>query len=296
MKYVIETKELKKIYSNFTLDETDLKIPCGFCTALIGTNGSGKTTLLDILAGVLPKSSGEIIYFENNNDTEKIKEKTGYCPSQSFYPLTWSAKDICKSCNIAFDNFDKKRFYQICEKLKIKTDTKTFSKPLSKLSDGNKMKLYLASVLARDTDILILDEPTANLDPLIRDIINDLFRQYLDNGNGDKSIIFSTHNISDAENITDYAVFIDDGKIIEKGFTEDLKEKYIIVHGDTLNSKYVQKSLLTCSQNKTSYSGLALAQKRSLFENTGALCETPTLSQLSIEILKTSSLKKEVNL
>ena len=84
------------------------------------------------------------------------------------------------------------------------------------------MKLMLANVLARDTNLLLLDEPASPLDPLMRDKLCDLIRQYLEAGNGENTVFFSTHNISDMENVTDYAIIMSHGKIIEEGFVEDL--------------------------------------------------------------------------
>lgn len=95
-----------------------------------------------------------------------------------------------------------------------------------KLSDGNKMRLYLAAILARNTKFLILDEPASALDPLMRDMLCDMFREYLAEDE-ERSILFSTHNIADMEYATDYAVFMANGKIVEKGFVEELKENML---------------------------------------------------------------------
>ena len=91
------------------------------------------------------------------------------------------------------------------------------TKSVKKLSDGNRMKLMLAAVLSRDTELLIMDEPASPLDPLMREQLCDRMRDYLEEGDGERSIFFSTHNIADMENAADYAVFMDAGKIIEQG-------------------------------------------------------------------------------
>ena len=111
-------------------------------------------------------------------------------------------------------------------------------KPNSSFSDGMKVKLMLAGVLSRDTDMLILDEPASPLDPLMRDKLCQLISEYINNGNGEKSVFFSTHNISDMENVTDYAIIMENGQIVEQGFVEDLKEKYIVIKGDA--SRYTE--------------------------------------------------------
>lgn len=86
------------------------------------------------------------------------------------------------------------------------------------------MKLMLAGVMARKTDLLLLDEPASPLDPLMRDKLCQMIGEYIHEGNGKRSVFFSTHNISDMENITDYAIIMENGQIVEQGFVEDLKE------------------------------------------------------------------------
>lgn len=287
MKSAISMKAITKKFKSFTLGELDLEIPKGFATALIGANGAGKTTLLDIICGITGRTSGEITYFNGDTvPTPEVKERTGYCSAQALYPLDWSAKEIAISCEAAFSNFSRERFAKLCEEMDIESEIKGKKKTLVKMSDGNKMRVYLASVFARDTDLLVLDEPGSNLDPLMRDRLCDRFRQYLDEGDGEKTILFSTHNISDMENAADYAVFMSKGKIVEQGFVEDLKEKYIIVRDDIATYESTKKYLLTKSKNATVYSGLALAENRSAVEEIGAAAEIPNLQQLSIEILK----------
>lgn len=287
MDSILTAKRLTKNFKNFRLGELDFEIPKGFSTALIGANGAGKTTLLDILCGIIGNDDGEVTYFgAYNSAIPEVKEKIGYCAAQSFFPLDWTTKDIAISCEAGFSSFNREKFAKLCNEMNIESELKGKKMPIMKMSDGNKMRVYLASVFARDTSLLVLDEPGSNLDPLMRDRLCDRFREYIDEGDGEKSIIFSTHNISDMENAADYVIFMSDGKIVEKGFVEDLKEKYIIVRDDIATYETVKKYLLTKSKNASVYSGLSLAENRNAVEEIGAAAETPTLQQLSIEILK----------
>lgn len=288
MKNAIEAKSLTKRYRNFTLGALDFAVPEGFSTALIGANGAGKTTLLDLLCGITGISGGSVTYFGEETEVENVKEKIGYCAAQAMYPFSWSVRDIALSCEAGFSGFSRDKFAAICEEMGIGSELSGKKKPMYKLSDGNKMRAALASVFARDTKLLVLDEPGSNLDPLMRDRLCDRFRSYLDEGDGAKSILFSTHNISDMENAADYVIFMSGGQIIEQGFTEDLKEKYIIVRDDVATYERVKAHLLTRSKNSMTYSGLALASERSEIEAFGAAAEIPNLQQLSIELLKLS--------
>lgn len=294
MKTAIKASNLTKRFKNFTMGGLDFEIPMGFSTALIGANGAGKTTLLDVLCGITSKSEGETVYF--NGDTEPtpaVKTDIGYCAAQNFYPAAWTVKDIAISCEAAFPNFSREKFALICEEMDVKSELEKKKTPLYKMSDGNKMRVYLASVFARETKLLVLDEPGSNLDPLMRDRLCDHFREYIDEGDGAKTILFSTHNISDMENAADYVIFMSGGKIVEKGFVEDLKEKYIIVRDDIATYETAKHYLLTKSKNPTVYSGLAYAENKTKIEEIGAAAEIPTLQQLSIEILKLYEEKRD---
>ena len=155
-----------------------------------------------------------------------------------------------------------------------------------KLSDGNKMRTYLAAVLARDTELLVLDEPASSLDPLARDLLCDLFREYLSERDGERSVLFSTHNIADMEFATDYAIFMSNGKVIEQGFVEDLKQKYILVHGDAENADKARPFMLSFTGGRTGFEGIALAGNTDMLAAFDTAIETPTLQQLSVGILR----------
>ncbi len=290
MENILTAKNLTKKYPKFTLGELNFEIPKGFSTALIGANGAGKTTLIDTLCGVLRKTSGEITYFGETTDIddENVREKIGYCAAQNFFPAGWTAKDIAASMSVAYRKFDRNKFNTLCTKLDVENEFVKKPKTMFKQSDGNRMRTALAAVFARDTDLLILDEPGSSLDPLMRDRLCDKLRSYLEEGQGEKSVIFSTHNIADMENAADYAIFMDSGKIIEKGFVEDLKEKYIIVRGEPTAYEGAKKLMLSHSLNNTTFEGLALSENKAQLEKSGAVCERPTLQQLSVGLLKSA--------
>lgn len=284
----VSIKGLTKKYSKFTLGELDINIPEGMATALIGANGAGKTTLIDILCGVTHKTAGDVVYFNEKNDIgdPALRERIGYCASTAFFPLTFTAKDIAVSMEIAYNSFDRKKFAELCEKFEVDSENTRKPRNMMKQSDGNRMRTCLASVFARDTDLLVLDEPGSSLDPLMRDRLCDRMREYLDDGDGKRSIIFSTHNIADMENAADYAVFMDRGKVIEQGFIEELKEKYVIARGDAENYDKAKSLLLSGNHNRTTFDGLALAENAEKLAEIGVESEIPTLQQLSIGLLK----------
>lgn len=207
------------------------------------------------------------------------------------FPANWKVRDIALSMSLAFDKFSKDRFYSLLGELGV-TDEKNSKKPLSSMSDGMKMRVFLASAFARETDLLVLDEPGSSLDPLMRDRLCDRFRDYIDSGNGERSIIFSTHNIADMENAADYVIFMDNGKVIEQGFTEDLKDKYIALSAEPESLDKISPLLLCSSHSSSTATGLALAENKLKLEALGAVTERPTLSQLSIDLMKIAEEKR----
>lgn len=293
MKNALSLKGITKEYKGFKLGSIDIEIPCGFATALIGANGAGKTTLIDIICGVNSKNSGEITYFEKYNDIDssELRNMIGYCSSANYFPLDWNLKKIAGVMETAFDNFDREHFAALCNQFRIGDPAEKKQKKLIKMSDGNRMRTYLAAVLARDTRLLVLDEPASTLDPLARDLLCDMFRVYLTEKDSERSIIFSTHNIADMEFVTDYAVFMADGKVTEQGFIEDLKDKYILVHGDASASRKASPYMLTCLANRTSFEGIALAKNAEKLAALDTAIEKPTLHQLSVGILRKAEQK-----
>ena len=287
MEKAVEINGLTKKYKDFTLDVSAV-IPKGFAAALIGANGAGKTTLIDILCGVSARTSGEAVYFgdKTDSDDDGLRNRIGYCSSANFFPLDWKLKTVAECMAIGFDNFDRARFTELCRRWNIGDPDEKKQKNMMKMSDGNRMRAALAAVFARDTDLLVLDEPASSLDPLARDSLCEMFREYLAERDGERSILFSTHNIADMEFATDYAVFMSQGCVIEQGFVEDLKEKYILVHGDAEDGNRAKPLMISYSANSTSYEGIALAENSANLGAVGAITERPTLQQLSVGILR----------
>ncbi|MDE6727276.1 MAG: ABC transporter ATP-binding protein [Oscillospiraceae bacterium] len=288
MENILTVNGLVKRYPKFIMGELDFEIPKGFATALIGANGAGKTTLIDVLCGVVRRTSGEVTYFgtENDADAENVRERIGYCASQGFFPAAWRPRDIAESMSIAYKRFDRDKFNRLCAEMEVDNEFTRKAKQMYKQSDGNRMRTALAAVFARETELLILDEPGSSLDPLMRDRLCDRLRDYLEEGGGEKSVLFSTHNIADMENAADYAIFMDKGRIVERGFVEDLKDKYVMVHGDPSDYSKIKDLMLSHSANRSTFEGFALSENARKLEECGAACERPTLQQLSIGLLK----------
>ena len=193
---------------------------------------------------------------------------------------------------LLFEKYDSTKFKRNCDDLAV-FGGRSFDggKKVSALSDGTKTKLMLAGVLARDTDLLIMDEPASPLDPLMRDKLCELIREYLNSGEG-KSVLFSTHNISDMEGVTDYAIIMERGRIVEQGFVEDLKEKYISVKGESRDAEAAKKVLYTMTASNYGFEGICLAEDLDKLAGLDIVTETASLFKISVAIMKKNSLIK----
>ncbi len=278
---IIELNKIKQVFNGWTyLDIPKLNIPKGFSIALIGENGAGKSTMLKIIAGILNEYSGKIHYFNGEKKSKTIRNNIGYTGTNNYFSDNWTINDIANVNKLSYDNFSVDTFKSLCEEFDI-TDTK---KKFASFSDGMKMKIALASIFARDCQLLLLDEPSSPLDPLMREKLCTKMQEYIAEGNGEKSIIFSTHNITDMEHIADYAIIMASGKIEEFASVEELKEKYVYVrgHGNTYSA---EKYLINFNDSQYGYEGLCLASNIDKFNSDDINVETPTLSQISVSII-----------
>lgn len=289
---VVEGKNLYKKLKNFELNIPELRIPEGYATALIGENGAGKTTLLNMMSGIRLDYKGEMTFFNRFSDKEReknpeVKNRIAYTGPGKYYLPQWTVSDIEEISSILFSNFDRNEFQRYCDELAIFPQGKDKHKKNSELSDGTRMKLMLAGAMARrDTDLLILDEPASPLDPLMRDKLCQMIGDYISDGAGKKSVFFSTHNISDMENITDYAVVMEHGEVVEAGFVEELKEKYILVKGDAEDIENASKILYTMSKSPYGFEGICLAENLDQLAGMNVTKETPSLYQISVAVMK----------
>lgn len=292
---VIEGNNIEKKYGKFMLNISSLNIPKGVSTALIGENGAGKSTLLNILAGLCLDYKGDIKYFDEKGsiEDERIKDKIGYTGPNNFFLPQWTIKQIKEMGVLLYDSFDVDKFDKICDEVRL--DAKV-NKKYKELSDGNRMKLILATALARENNLLILDEPASPLDPLMRDKLCEIILDYLNKGDGENTVFFSTHNISDMEKITDYAIIMSEGSIVEEGFVEDLKEKYVIVKGDNVEYQSIPDCLIGKTINHYGFEGLVKVDDLDKLAGYNVEIETPTLSQITVSIMKKYSKMAKSNM
>ena len=224
MKNAVEIKNLTKKYHGFLLDHVSFTVPSGYICGFIGQNGAGKTTLLKLLLGIARKDDGEIEILGKSADDYLTKEKLGVLFEEPFFRDDWTAMDIEKTLRRFYPSWDSKAYHDYLQRFSL-----DWKQKFKKMSRGMKMKLGLAASLSHDADLLLYDEPTVGLDPVARDEVLDIMRDYM--AREGKTIFFSTHITSDLEKIADYIVYLDKGRIVFSGMKDELVESYSLLRG-----------------------------------------------------------------
>lgn len=216
MKYAIEVNNLNKTYDGFTLKDASFKLETGTIMGIVGENGAGKSTIIKGILNLINIDSGEIKIFGKDfkeNEME-IKKDIAVVFDESYFHDNLKIKDIDKIMKNIYPSWNKNEFQKYINKFKLSND-----KRVKDFSRGMKMKLSIAVALSHGAKLLILDEATSGLDPVVRDEILDIFLNYIQNE--DCSILIASHITSDLEKIADYITFVNDGQII---FSENKDE------------------------------------------------------------------------
>ena len=221
MKKAFQLTELTKIFPEFKLGPINLDLEPGRVLGYIGPNGSGKTTTMHCLVGLVKADSGKAEIFGRVNDPNKVDWKfdIGYVGDKHVFYENWSGAK-----NLKFTS----QFYPSWSDNMAENLIKRFELPIEKkakdLSTGNRVKLSLVQVLSRFPKLLILDEPTAGLDPVVRTELLDVLFEVLEDG--ERAIFYSTHILTDISRLADELAFIDNGQLKLKSQKEDLTENW----------------------------------------------------------------------
>ncbi|MEG3039431.1 MAG: ABC transporter ATP-binding protein [Erysipelotrichaceae bacterium] len=248
MEDILKVENLEKVYKDFSLKKISFNLPKGCIMGFIGENGSGKTTTIKAILGII-KSSGSISLFgkDAKKDELQIKEDIGVVFDECCFHESFRPKDIDLMLKNIYKQWDSNYFYRLCEEFSL-----PFDKKIKDLSKGMKMKCSIAAALAHHPKLLIMDEATSGLDPIIRDEILDLFLDFIQDEN--HSILFSSHITSDVEKIADYVTFIEKGEIVFSQAKDELLENAgILKIGETAFKEMDQKDIVNYRKHAFGY-------------------------------------------
>ena len=220
----IEIKNLTKKYDGFTLDNISFTVPKGSIMGFIGQNGAGKTTTINSLLNIIKWDSGEIKLMgqEMPQNEYKVKEKIAAIFDVLPFNDDLSAKQLTKIMKGIWKEWDDECFQKYLERFQL-----PYKKKFGQFSKGMKMKLQIAAGLSHNAKLLIMDEATTGLDPVVRNDILDIFLEYLQDE--DNSILMSSHITSDLEKVADMVTFIDKGRILLSGIKDEILDNHGVV-------------------------------------------------------------------
>ncbi len=248
----IEITKLNKTYGDFHLKDLTLTLPSGCIMGLIGENGAGKSTTIKLILDIVHRDSGSIHVLDHDN-TECRKEDIGIVMDEVGFPECLNARQVGKIMRNIYPNWDDITYDRLLEKLSVPTN-----KPYKSFSRGMKMKLGIAAALSHHAKLLILDEATSGLDPVVRDEVLDIFAEFTrDEGH---SILLSSHIVSDLEKICDYIAFLHKGKLMLCEEKDVLYEQYGMIHCTAEDFAALDKDAV-CGKKETPYGIEAIVRR-----------------------------------
>ena len=277
MNNAIEIKGLDVALCGFKLKNINMEIPKGVVVGLIGKNGAGKTTLIKTLTDVYLPEKGTISYDGRNmyENAVEIKQSLGIVYDDMYYPSSFKAKKIVKMIAPLYPDFDMDKWHELMKKFGL--DEK--KRPIE-YSKGMQMKFMLAMVLARNPKILILDEPTAGMDPAARAELMELLQEYM--MNDENTILFSTHITSDLDKIADYIAVMSDGELVVMEEKDRLLSEYALVQiSKEAMTNELREKLVGLKENAFGYIGLT-ANRDSITERDNVKLKRPTVEDLIV--------------
>lgn len=226
MKNILELQQVSKTFpkSSFMLENVTFSLPYGAILGFVGENGAGKTTTIGCILNTIAKNSGTIKLFgiEMSDADTEMREKIGVVYDGDNFPAYWTAKQLSQVMAGIYTQWDNALFQKYLEEFHLSAAQK-----IKDYSRGMTMKLAIAAALSHHPQLLILDEATSGLDPVMRDEMLDVFLEFVQEES--HSILLSSHITSDLEKIADYITFIHNGKSIMTVSKNDLAYNYAVM-------------------------------------------------------------------
>lgn len=220
----IEIEGLTKRYDGFTLDHISFSVQRGTIMGFIGQNGAGKSTTIKALLNVIDKDEGSIklLGLDYLEHERFIKENIAVIFDEMPFHEVFTAKQLNILMKGLYQKWDEDIYFSYLNRFQLPV-----KKKIGRFSKGMKMKLQIATALSHHAKLIIMDEATTGLDPVVRNEILDIFREYMKDG--ENSILMSSHIISDLDKIADSVTFIDKGKLLLSGFKDEILDNHGII-------------------------------------------------------------------
>lgn len=252
---LLEVNSLSKSYKDFSLKDVSFKLEPGYIMGFIGRNGAGKTTTIKSMLNLVSKDGGSVRMngLEFNDNEVKCKEQLGYIIGEFDCYKHHRLKTIAKVTKRFYDDWDDALYHSYLKRFSIDENKK-----VDELSAGMRVKFALALALSHNAELFIFDEPTSGLDPVSRDDLLNVFRSVVENGK--RSILFSTHIISDLEKCADFITYIKNGSLVLSTDVESFKQSFRLISGSKHELEGYRHMLLGYKENAFGFTGLIRAE------------------------------------
>ncbi len=233
----LEIINLTKSYTDFKLDNLNLTLPSGCILGLIGENGAGKSTTIKLILDMIPKDGGtvKILGKDNGDGMVLTKEDIGVVMDEVGIPECFTVGQVGRVMKNTFRNWDENEYSRLVKKFALPE-----KKQFKEFSRGMKMKLGIAVAMSHNSKLLILDEATSGLDPVVRDEVVEMFGEFTRDEN--RSVLISSHIVSDLEKLCDYVAFLHKGKLLLCEEKDRLLDEYGLIHCSAEDMKKIPES------------------------------------------------------
>ena len=276
----IELTHINKSFGDFAIRDLNLTVPSGTICGLVGENGAGKSTTIRLLMGALRPDSGTASVLGvdvTSPEFREVKENVGVVLDEAYFPESLNAAQVGKIMAATYRQWDQKLYDGYLKRfdLPLNNQFKDFSR-------GMRMKLAIAVALSHQPKLLVLDEATAGLDPIVRDEVLDIFNEFT--REEDHSILISSHILSDLEKLCDYIAFIHKGDLLFCEEKDRLLEQYGILEDSRENLDCLQPEAIV-AREETRYGGVRALVRRDLAP-AGFQLEKPSVEDIVLFLVK----------
>lgn len=276
----IELSHIRKSFDAFAIQDLSLTVPSGTICGLVGENGAGKSTTIRLLMGALRPDSGAAAVLGADVSSPSftaVKEDVGVVLDEAYFPETLNALQVGRILASTYRQWEPAAYGGYLDRFDLPE-----RKPFKDFSRGMKMKLAIAAALSHRPKLLVLDEATSGLDPIVRDQVLEIFNEFT--REEDHSILISSHIVSDLEKLCDYIAFLHRGRLLFCEEKDRLVEDYGLFTGTAEQAESLLPEAVIGREAKD-YGGVRALVRRSLVPQTLALGR-PTVEDVILFTVK----------
>ena len=281
MDAILQVENLTKHYHDFTIDHVSFSVPKGTIVGLIGENGAGKSTTINAILDLIHKDDGTVTFWgQELSSAKQFKEYIGVVfDGINFYETLTPAK-VGEIARAAYSQWDNHLYQDYLKRFQLPVD-----KEIKQMSKGMKVKLCIAVALSHKPKLLILDEATSGLDPVMRDDILDVFLEFVQDEN--HSIMMSSHITTDLEKVADHITFIHQGKVVFSKKKDDLRYHYGIIRcGAAIFDQIDKQEILAYRKEDYQWNVLVADKEKAKKKYKNAVVDDATIDDILLLYVK----------